>query len=155
MPLLLLLILALLGIALLLGAAAYESVVMAPNYESEIPNSVDTARSFFRARTPAHYFRVISPVTQVLLLAATLVGWKSTGTRWSAGAVLVLMVLLDVITFLFHYPRLGIMFKEPRPVEPERLRRAAHEWAQGNLVRVTLLAAAFLGALNALMIAYS
>ncbi len=155
MPIVLLLILALLGIALLLGGAAYEAVVMAPNYEREIPASVDTARAFFQARTPAHYFRVLSPVTQLLLLASTLVGWKTPGTRWSAGAVLIVLILLDAITFLFHYPRLKIMFKTTEPVEAERLRRAAREWTQGNLVRVALLAAAFLGALNALMIAYS
>jgi len=56
---------------------------------------------------------------------------------------------------LFHYPRLRVLFKDPRPVEPERLQRAAREWAQGNLVRVAMLVAAFLGALNALMIAYA
>jgi len=49
MPLVVLLILSLFGIALLLGAATYESVVMAPNYAREIPASVDTARAFLQA----------------------------------------------------------------------------------------------------------
>ena len=155
MALVVLLILALFGIALLLGAAAYESVVMAPNYAHEIPTSVDTARAFLRARTPAHYFRVISPITQLFLLASIVVGWGNQSTRYSAGAVLLLLILVDLITLLFHYPRLQVLFKDPRPVEAERLQRAAREWAQGNLVRVAMLAAAFLGALNALMIAYS
>ena len=38
--------LALFGLALLLGATIYESVVMAPNYERDIPNSIDLARQF-------------------------------------------------------------------------------------------------------------
>ena len=93
MALVVLLILALFGIALLLGAAAYESVVMAPNYAHEIPTSVDTARAFLRARTPAHYFRVISPITQLFLLASIVVGWGNQSTRYSAGAVLLLLIL--------------------------------------------------------------
>jgi hypothetical protein len=36
--------LALLGLALLLGATIYESVVMAPNYERDIPTALELAR---------------------------------------------------------------------------------------------------------------
>jgi hypothetical protein len=56
----LLVTLALLGLSLLLGATAYESVVMAPNYEGDLPS------------TPANYFRVVAPATLVLLLVGFL-----------------------------------------------------------------------------------
>jgi hypothetical protein len=36
--------LALIGPALLLGATIYQSVVMAPNYERDIPTSIELAR---------------------------------------------------------------------------------------------------------------
>ena len=142
-------ILALLGLALLLGATAYETVVMAPNYERDIPASIGLARQFLRRVTPAHYFRIISPLTQLLLLVSVVVCWGVPGARWFLLAALGALVLADVITFTFHYPRLNIMFKEPISPDPARLRGAAREWAVGNLVRGALLVGAFLAALLA------
>jgi hypothetical protein len=144
--------LALLGLALLLGATLYESVVMAPNYERDIPTSIDVARQFLKRTTPTHYFRLISPITELLLLASLVASWPIAAARSRLLAALGLLVLLDVITFTFHYPRLAIMFKAPMPENPARLRRAAREWARGNIVRVLLLTVAFLSALQAVAI---
>jgi hypothetical protein len=41
------------------------------------------------------------------------------------------------------------MFKALLPEDPARLRRAAREWALGNLAKAALLVAAFLAALQA------
>jgi Anthrone oxygenase len=144
--------LALVGLALLLGATLYESVVMAPNYEREIPASIDLARQFLKRTTPAHYFRPITPVTQLLLLASLVASWQIAPARWLLLTALAILVLIDAITFAFHYPRLAIMFKAPMPEDPVRLRSAAREWALGNILRVILLAVAFLLALQAVTI---
>ncbi len=141
--------LALLGLALLLGATVYESVVMAPNFERDIPASIDLARQFLKRTTPAHYFRLLTPVTGLLLLAGLIASWPLEAARWRLLTALGILVLLDVITFAFHYPRLAIMFKGPMPEDPPLLRRAAREWALGNVVRAVLLAVAFLVALRA------
>src|SRR5512143_3426771 len=131
--------LALVAVALLLGASAYESVVMAPNYERDVPASVEAARGFLVARTPAHFFRPLSPIAQVLVLAGVVTGWSNGSVRWHGLMALGVLVLLDVITFTFHYPRLAILFKEPLTADTDRLRRAAREWAIGNWVRNVLL----------------
>jgi hypothetical protein len=144
--------LALLGLALLLGATVYESVVMAPNYGRDLPTSIDLARQFLRRTTPAHFFRPIMPITQLLLLAGVVAAWQVAAARWQLLTALGLLVLLDVITFTFHYPRLAIMFKAPIPENPAGLARAAREWALGNIVRAFLLVAAFLAALQAVTI---
>jgi len=144
--------LALFGLALLLGAAVYESVVMAPNYERAIPASIELARQFLKGTTPAHFFRVVTPLTQLLLLAGIVTSWQIEAARWRLLAALGILVLLDVITFAFHYPRLAIMFKAPMPEDPARLSRAAREWALGNLVRAVLVAGALLSALQAVTI---
>jgi hypothetical protein len=144
--------LALLGLALLLGATIYESVVMAPNYERDIPTSIELARQFLKRTTPAHYFRIITPLTQLLFLASLLASWQIPAARWRLLTALGVLVLLDVITFAFHYPRLAIMFKAPMAEDAARLRRAAREWALGNIVRALLLAGALLSALQAVTI---
>jgi uncharacterized membrane protein len=141
--------LGLLGLALLLGATLYESVVVAPNYERDVPTSIAIARQFLVRTTPAHYFRILSPLTQVLLLAGLVASWRIPGARWGLGGALGLLVLLDLITFSFHYPRLAIMFRAPLPKDPAPLRRAAREWTLGNHVRLVLLVLAFLSALHA------
>lgn len=68
--------------------------------------------------------------------------------RWSLAAALGILVLLDAITFAWHYPRLALLFKAPPPHDPAVLRRAAREWATGNLVRLALLVVGFLAALR-------
>lgn len=141
--------LALFGLALLLGATIYESVVMAPNYERDIPTSIDLARQFLKRTTPANYFRLLTPFTQLLLLVSVIASWQSAAARWRLLTALGVLLLVEVITFTFHYPRLAIMFKAPMPEDPARLRRAAREWANGNLVRAFLLVVAFLSALQA------
>ena len=141
--------LALLGLALLLGATVYETIVMAPNYERDIPASIDLARQFLQRVTPAHYFRIISPLTQLLLVVSVVACWGVSGARWWLLTALGALALADIITFTFHYPRLSIMFREPIPHDPVRLRRAAREWAVGNLVRGALLVGAFLSVLLA------
>jgi predicted exporter len=139
--------LALLAVALLLGATWYEAVVMAPNYERDVPDSVDLARRFLQRTTPAHYFRVVAPLAQILTLLTVIAGWNR--PRHLAFAVaLGLLIIADVITYTFHYPRLALMFKSTQPVDSARLARAAREWAVGNWIRGALLVLVFLAMLQ-------
>ncbi|MEA3245328.1 MAG: hypothetical protein U9Q74_04165 [Gemmatimonadota bacterium] len=142
---------ALINVALLLGATWYEAVVMAPNYERDVPDSITAARRFLARTTPAHYFRILAPLGQLFALAATVLGWGGPG-RGGFVTALVTLVVADVITFTFHYPRLAVMFKTAEPVAPERLGRAAREWAMGNWVRGILLVVAQLALLHGLLV---
>ena len=59
--------------------------------------------------------------------------WPIPAARWRLLVALGVLVLIDVITLTFHYPRLAIMFQGPMPEDAARLRRAAREWAMGIL----------------------
>jgi hypothetical protein len=139
--------LTLLAVALLLGATCYESVVMAPNYERDVPGSLELARRFLQRTTPAHYFRVVAPLAQVLALLTVIAGWNGPGCVAFAVA-LGLLIIADVITFTFHYPRLAVMFKSTEPVDSARLARAAGEWTVGNWIRAAILMLVFLALLH-------
>lgn len=135
-------VLALLAIALLFGATWYEAVVMAPNYEHDVPASIVLARQFLARQTPAHFFRVIAPCAQLLALLTVVLDWGKPGdTPFLIGFVT--LVVADIITYTFHYPRLAIMFKSADVQDVATLRRAAHEWAVGNWVRGVLLFVVF------------
>jgi uncharacterized membrane protein len=124
---------------MLLGAAVYESVVLAPNLQGA-PTSLEHARGFYHVTNPGAFFRVISPATQLLLLVALVCNWKPTPfTRWRLAGALVLAILADVITFQFHYPRNAILFFAPLTKPPADLDRVAAEWATGNYVRIAVL----------------
>ncbi|MGH7524346.1 MAG: anthrone oxygenase family protein [Gemmatimonadales bacterium] len=142
--------LALVAVALLLGATCYESVVMAANYQCDVPASITLARQFLSRTTPAHYFRRIAPVAQLLTLAAAVADWRQ-GGFWPFVGALVALVVVDIITFSYHYPRLAIMFKSADLPEEGVLRRAAREWADWNWVRAVLLLVAFLALLHGLL----
>lgn len=135
-------VLALIAVALLLGATWYEAVVMAPNYERDVPGSIVLARQFLSRTTPAHFFRAIAPAAQLLALLAVIFDWGKPGcTAFLVGFVA--LVAADIITYMFHYPRLAIMFKSPEVRDAATLRRAAREWAVGNWVRGVLLFVVF------------
>ena len=141
--------LVLLGLTLLLGATVYESVVMAPNYERDIPDSLGIARRFLARTTPAHYFRVVAPITLILLLFDVIVSWRVPFARVGLLIAFGALLIGDAITFAYHYPRLDIMFKQPLGEDAVRLRKAAREWAVGNVVRAVLLVVAYLASLHA------
>lgn len=135
-------VLALIAVALLLGATWYETVVMAPNYERDIPASIVVARQFLARTTPAHFFRVVAPCAQILTLLTVVLDWGKPGDDAFVIALVVLIVA-DIITYTFHYPRLAIMFKSGDAQDADTLQRAARQWAAGNVVRGVLLLLVF------------
>lgn len=135
-------VLTLIAVALLLGATWYETVVMAPNYERDVPGSILLARQFLVRRTPAHFFRVVAPSAQLLALLTVIFDWGKAGCKaFLVG--LVALIVADIITYTFHYPRNAIMFTSSEVQDAAALRRAAREWAMGNWVRGVLLFVVF------------
>jgi hypothetical protein len=141
---------ALLSASALFGASLYDAVVLAQNLRGG-PTALEHGRLFMSAATPANLFRVVSPSTQLLVFLAVVVNWADPQRRWPLVLAFVALVLADIITFTYHYPRNRLMFEAPLTVEPERLNRAAREWASANLLRVALVFGCWLATLVALM----
>ena len=142
--------LASLGLSGLFGASLYDTVVLAPNLKGG-PAALEHGRLFMVNATPANLFRVLSPATQILLVVAVIANWSVPERRWTLTGALVAIVLCDVITFKYHYPRNRIMFDAPLTVAAERVILAARQWAAGNYVRLALLLGAWCATLFALM----
>jgi hypothetical protein len=125
--------------AMLLGTGHYQNVVDSPNYMGG-PASLEHARGFYHATNPGEFFRVMVPLTQLCLLVAIVSNWKpASGTRWLLAAALAFVVLTDLVTFRFHYPRNDILFIAPLTNSPAYYDRVVTEWAIGNYVRVGLI----------------
>jgi uncharacterized membrane protein len=132
------------GLGMLLGACAYESVVINPNYRADIPQSLEHMRDFMKVKTPANFFRVLSPVTMLLLLVSVIAAWRVDAVRWWLVGSLVILIAADTITYAFHYPRNRILFIDKLSPDKDMLKRLAREWQTGNEIRIVLLVMAFL-----------
>ena len=126
----------------LLFANVYTSMVDAKSWGSDIPNSIASAREYFKSVTPANFFRIASPINQVLALLALILFWKSSTTiRLTLGAALAMYILTDVMTFAYFYPRNDIMFKTAQLTDITSLREAWSGWSSMNWVRSAILLA--------------
>jgi hypothetical protein len=106
----------------------YNSVVDAPNWGASIPGSIRTAREYSSRVNPGHFYRVVAPLTQVLAIVAPVLAWKSAGhVRIFLGVAAAMLVLADVLTFAYFYPRNHIMFEAGS--DPAQLSAVWREWS--------------------------
>src|SRR5437763_11543112 len=124
----------------LLFANVYTSLVDAKSWGSDIPGSITAAREYFKTVSPANFFRILSPLNQVLALAVLVLFWKTSSLiRMCLAAALVLYVLTDVMTFAYFYPRNEIMFRTASLTDVETLRKTWAEWNAMNWVRSLMM----------------
>lgn len=131
-----------------LGANVYTSAVDARNWGSNIPTSLDAARQYFSVANPGSFFRIASPLAQVLSLLALILCWNVPGARLFAGIAVLANVSGDIMTFAYFYPRNDIMFVNP--MNAEAAAQAWRGWAAMNHVRSAMVLAALLAELATL-----
>jgi hypothetical protein len=114
----------------------YTSLIDSKSWQSDIPNSIGAARTYFKTVNPGSFFRIFSPINQVLGLLVLILFWKSVPTvRMTLGVAFVLYVLGDVMTFAYFYPRNDIMFRDASLTDVSLLKRVCAEWRAMNWVR--------------------
>src|SRR3954462_7623803 len=85
--------------AALLGANVYNSVVDARSWGASIPDSIFTARTYFKVVNPGTFYRAASPLNQLFALATLVIGWKSgKNARLYFGLALLFAVLAEALT---------------------------------------------------------
>jgi hypothetical protein len=114
----------------------YTSFVDARSWGSDIPNSIAAAREYFKTVTPAGFFRIFSPLNQILALVVLVLFWRSSPSiRLCLGVALAMYVLGDVMTFAYFYPRNDLMFKTAPLTDTTLLRNVWSSWTTMNWVR--------------------
>lgn len=120
----------------------YTSLVDVKSWGSNVPNSIATAREYFKTVNPANFFRIFSPVNQLLGLLVLILFWKSSPSiRLCLGIAFVLYILGDALTFAYFYPRNDIMFKTARLSDINLLKRTVSEWNMMNWIRSLIILA--------------
>ena len=126
----------------LLFVNCYNSVIDAKAWGTNIPQSILTTRDYYSSVNPGNFFRVLSPINQILALTVLIIFWKSPAqVRIYLGIAFALYVLVDIFTFAYFYPRLGIMFEKVPLASTEDLRLAWSQWSAFNWLRSLMLLA--------------
>jgi len=120
----------------LLFTNIYTSLVDAKSWGANIPQSIETARDYFKAVNPGFFFRMISPSNQVVALLVLILFWKVSATvRIYLGMALALYVCVEMFTFTYFYPRNKIMFETTPLPNIGTLKNALTEWRTMNWLR--------------------
>lgn len=136
--------------AAVLGVNTYHSVVDTISWGTAIPDSIQTARDYFRAVNPGTFMRVASPLNQLFALAALIISWRSgKRARLLFGLAFLMAVLAEALTFIYFFPRNHILFSGAGE-NAELLARVLSEWSRMNWVRNLMLAAGLAGSMTAL-----
>ena len=124
-----------------LFANIYNSMVDVKCWGFNIPQSLEATRQYFKAANPGNFFRLFSPVNQVLALIVVILFWKSSPqAKWYLVSAFVLYVLGDVFTFAYFYPRNAIMF-EGSLNNVDALKTTWSQWNTMNWFRSLILVA--------------
>ena len=124
----------------LLFTNLYTSLIDARSWGSDIPNSIGTARAYFKEVDPGNFFRLFSPVNQALGIMVLVLFWKaSPSIRMGLGIALVCYVLAEALTFTYFFPRNDIMFRDAALADVDLLRKTWSEWNSMNWVRSGIL----------------
>jgi len=117
----------------------YNSLIDAKSWGSDIPNSIQAARQYFKSVDPGDFYRVFSPINQVLALICVILCWKAgKNIRLVLIGAFLLYFAADMFTFAYFYPRNDIMFRQP--MDLEKIRIAWQGWTTMNWLRTLMVA---------------
>jgi hypothetical protein len=145
-----------LGIASgLLLTNMYTSIVDVPAWGHNIPESINTARQYFSVSNPGNFFRIFSPLNQLLGLLALILFWKQgKQVRLLLAVALVMYFIGEGMTFKYFYPRNEILFTS-NVFDEQVLRETWEQWRSMNWVRSTVIAIGIVASSTALHFAYT
>ena len=120
----------------------YTSLVDAKAWGNNVPESIATARDYFKTSNPGNFFRIFSPLNQILAILALILFWKaSPAVRAYLGIALVMYLIAEALTFAYFYPRNDIMFKTAQLSDTELLKKTVAEWSMMNWIRTLIVLA--------------
>lgn len=120
----------------------YTSIIDAKSWGADIPQSIDTARKYFKVVNPGNFFRIFSPINQFLGLLVIILFWKaSPAIRMNLGIAFAFYLVAEALTFGYFYPRNDILFRTAQLTDVGTLKKVWSEWNSMNWVRSFVLLA--------------
>jgi Anthrone oxygenase len=117
----------------------YNSVVDAKSWSSDIPASIQAARTYFQHVDPRRFYEVAGPVNLVLIALTLILFWKeSVPVRFYFAASLASYAAILILTLAYFIPRNLILFTSSISDHLEQIRTASAQWSAMNWLRALL-----------------
>lgn len=121
-------------------ANMYNSIVDTTSWISNVPDSIVVFRQYFHSINPGNFFRVFSPINQLLALLSVVLFWKvSPKARLFLIVAFLLAVLGDVVTFAYFYPRNDMLMNLPLQGNTDKFMEILKQWRAMNWVRTIII----------------
>ncbi len=134
----------------------YNTLVDAKSWGSDIPTSIQTARSYYAHVDPRRFYLVVGPPTVLLGMLTTILFWKDAVTlRLLFGTSAACYVAIVLLTILYFVPRDLILFRSPLHEHFDEIRVAAGQWSRMNWARTLLGCAGVMCSMRALDLYYA
>lgn len=118
----------------------YTSMVDLKSWGGNIPGSIETAREYFRMVNPGNFFRIFSPLNQLLALLVLILFWRfSASARIYLGMAFALYVVTEVLTFAYFHPRNKVLLVDTPLPGVEILKNAWKSRTRMNWLRLLIL----------------
>jgi hypothetical protein len=116
----------------------YNTIVDAKSWGSDIPNSIQAARDYYKHVDPRRFYAIMGPPNMLLSLLTIILFWKDgVSLRAYFGASFLLYAAILILTFTYFIPRDLIIFTWPLD-HIEEIRTAVSQWGQMNWLRTLL-----------------
>ena len=142
------------GNALVFGNV-YSSLVDAPNWGFDIPNSIAAARAYFKHKNPGSFFKIFGPASLGIGLLSIIVCWQPfPASRWYLIFSFLMFAVLELFTVIYFFPRNDIMFEKDPLTDRKSLHKTWSEWNRTNWIRSLISLAGVVAACLALNAMY-
>lgn len=131
---------------IVLGGTIFSVMVEYPNWFANVPSSIEATRNFYKVLHPGFFFQTFGPLILFTGIAFTITGWNITEARNRVVITVVVLIAIELLTFLYIYPRLGILFGPDAASQPiDALQLAASQFTTADRIRtaMSLVASAF------------
>lgn len=113
----------------LLFVNIYNSIVDAPNWGTNIPTSIEIARNYFAIKSPQDFFKIFGIVIHIIGINCVIRFWKTDKQiRFFNISALALILIIDLLSFTYFFPRNDIMFTLNGTTDVQILTNVWREW---------------------------
>jgi hypothetical protein len=135
-----------------IGGGLYETLVVYPRWKKDpTPATLGQKLESSGQNSALKFWPLISPLSALLSIINMLVAWHSVGLRtvWFGAASIIF--LKSLATYLYFAPTMMRKFRRAETMDVDKLRKSVMLWTSLSPVRIVAEAAAWVGALSALL----
>ena len=121
---------------IILGGTIFSVMVEYPNWFANVPSSLEATRNFYKVLHPGYFFQTFGPLLLLTGIAFVIAGWRIAPVRNLVAVSVLIFIAIELLTFLYIYPRLWIMFGPDAALQTvDVMRQAASDFTFADRIR--------------------